>query len=518
MFSIFQSLVQRSDRSTIQECFSFQRWQPVVLAFACALCSVFATNSAMSASNSEAVASSELAGTWAGALGPLHIVLTINRLTSGGYSAEINSVDQGSILPVDSMTVDNRTVSLDVKTVAGSYRGTANAAGDEINGTWTQKGAPTQPLVFKRTAASAPTAASDSGPTAKPIFVPLDVVTPIAPTLFSADHQFHLVYELHITNMGQWSTVLAGLEVTGEDPASPPVASFTQANLEGMIKPLGEKTSEKSRIAPGGSVVIYVWLSAERREDLPVALRHRLNVKLGTFPEALTIQTYPIAVAANSIIIGSPLQGDHWVAANGPSNTSVHRRALIPIQGKATIAQRFAIDWVRIDENGKTFHGDALDNRNYYAYGAEALAVADGVVTETLDGVAQNVPGVNSRAVPITVENIGGNHVVVDIGDGHYAFYAHLQPGSLKVKLGDRVRRGQVLGLVGNTGNSTEPHLHFHISNATSPLGAEGLPYALTSFEVQGHQATVTGKSGKVEQETLALPTEGEVIRFPVAP
>jgi murein DD-endopeptidase MepM/ murein hydrolase activator NlpD len=169
---------------------------------------------------------------------------------------------------------------------------------------------------------------------------------------------------------------------------------------------------------------------------------------------------------------------------------------------------------VRIDDAGKTYHGDSLDNRNYYAYGAEALAVADGVVTEILDGLPQNVPGANSRAIPITLENLGGNHVVVDLGEGHYAFYAHLQPGSLRVKLGERVRRGEVLGLVGNTGNSTEPHLHFHISNATSPLGAEGLPYALSSFEVLGHAGTEIGKSAKAEQETQAMPTEGEVVRF----
>ena len=68
--------------------------------------------------------------------------------------------------------------------------------------------------------------------------------------------------------------------------------------------------------------------------------------------------------------------------------------------------------------------------------------------------------------VPITLETVGGNNVIMEIGDGLYAFYAHLQPGSLRVKVGDKVRRGQVLGLLGNSGNSSEPHLHFHICNA----------------------------------------------------
>src|SRR6202030_3311323 len=121
----------------------------------------------------------------------------------------------------------------------------------------------------------------------------------------------------------------------------------------------------------------------------------------------------------------------------------------------------------------------------YRAYGTEILAVADGVVTQTKDGIPQNIPN-KPPVVPITLETIGGNHVIMEIGNGLYAFYAHIQPGSIRVKVGDNVRRGQVLGLLGNSGNSTEPHLHFHICNANSELGCEGLPYAFAEYELQG--------------------------------
>jgi murein DD-endopeptidase len=96
-----------------------------------------------------------------------------------------------------------------------------------------------------------------------------------------------------------------------------------------------------------------------------------------------------------------------------------------------------AVDWVRLNADGKTFTADRKDNKNYRAYGTEALAVADGTATEVKDGIPENVPGENSRAVPITLETIGGNHVILGIGHSRYAFYAHLQPGSLKVKVGD---------------------------------------------------------------------------------
>jgi len=144
--------------------------------------------------------------------------------------------------------------------------------------------------------------------------------------------------------------------------------------------------------------------------------------------------------------------------------------------------------------------------------------VADGTVVGFKDGIPENVPP--SRAVPITLETVGGNHVILDIGGGHFAFYAHLQPGKIRVKMGDRVKRGQVIGLVGNSGNSTEPHLHFHISDGNSPLGTEGLPYALTSFETQKGELKVVSAAMKVEvsgapsRRSLEMPLQNDVIRF----
>jgi murein DD-endopeptidase MepM/ murein hydrolase activator NlpD len=234
----------------------------------------------------------------------------------------------------------------------------------------------------------------------------------------------------------------------------------------------------------------------------------------------MTFDCARIAVGRKPLVISPPLRGGEWLAANGPSNTSGHRRALVPVAGQAHIAQRFAIDWVQLREDGRTFTGDPKDNKNYRCYGAEALAVADAVVVATKDGIPENVPGPTSRAVPITLETVGGNHVILDLGQGRYAFYAHLQPGSLRVKVGDKVRRGQVVGLVGNSGNSTEPHLHFHISDANSPLGSEGLPYLLPAFEVQGKGWGWKASEAKAtaEKRLMEIPLENDVARFPDAP
>lgn len=367
-------------------------------------------------------------------------------------------------------------------------------------------------------AEDAPAPAKEKGPTTRPFTVAMDVNVPLAPTAFSAGGKGHLAYELHVTNMSQWDLLLSSLEVVDADSNSRVLAAFSQTDLEGMMARRG---TEKALLGAQKSGVIFVWVTFDGLQSAPAKLSNRFKVKVGDYPETLEVQTRPLAVAKNSLLIGAPLSGDRWVAANGPSNTSGHRRALIPIDAHAAIAQRFAIDWVQINKEGKTFSGDPKDNKNYYAFGHDALAVADGVVAAVLDGIPNNVPGIDSRAQPITLANVGGNFVQLDVGGGLYAFYAHLQPGSLRVKVGDKVRRGQVLGLVGNTGNSTEPHLHFHISNSPEPLGAEGFPYALPAFEVQG-VAALKGEQikvelappGKFDKRTLAIPADGEIVKF----
>ncbi len=359
------------------------------------------------------------------------------------------------------------------------------------------------------------------GPKTKPIVAAVDVRVPIAPTAFRADGKWHVVYELHLNNMDRWPYRLTKVEVVSADSTSHSLVAYTGAGLDSAVgRPGQPAVVEKTALGPGSMAVVYIWATVASADAVPQAIRQRLTFKIGTYPEEITLQTGLTPVGREAVTIGPPLQGDHWQAANGPSNTSGHRRALIPIDGHATISQRMAIDWVRLRDDGKTFHGDEKDNKSYYAYGSDALAVADGVVTEVKDGIPQNIPGENSRAVPITLETVGGNHVILDIGGGHYAFYAHLQPGSLRVKLGDKVRRGQVLGLVGNSGNSTEPHLHFHVEDGNSPLGAEGLPYAMSAFEVvgRGDGWKPADAKGPAEAHVNEIPLENEVVNFPSSP
>lgn len=345
---------------------------------------------------------------------------------------------------------------------------------------------------------------------------PLEVRVPKAPSVTHGGGQTVLPYELHITNFGPQPVTLKQIEVVNADNGST-LLTLTDTALQRTLSRVSARiaAAERAHIASGLRAVAYMWVPITGTP--PHAIRQRITVAPDTGAPYVVLETPATPVTNDAIVITPPLRGGPWLAANGPSAESGHRRAMIPISGTFYIAQRFAIDWVKIDSTNTTHRGDPLDNKNYFAYGNDALAVADGIVTEVKDGIPENMPGVTSRAVPITLETVGGNHVIVGIGGGHYAFYAHLQPGKIRVKLGDHVKRGQVLGLVGNSGNSTEPHLHFHISDASSPLGSEGEPYVFETLTILGECKDFSGHCSRTADVVRhrEMPMANELVRFP---
>jgi hypothetical protein len=201
---------------------------------------------------------------------------------------------------------------------------------------------------------------------------------------------------------------------------------------------------------------------------------------------------------------------------------NAHRGATLSINGTVHAAERFAIDFVQLGDNRATAQGDPGVTGSYGYFGDEIHSVAPGRVVGLQDGLPEATPG----ALPSgqTVQSAGGNYVVVDLGRGRYAFYAHMQPGSLKVKVGDRVTAGQVLGVLGNTGNSDAPHLHFHIMDGPSPLLSNGLPFVFTRFTGEGRvtdevalataQVTPVDTTALAGTHTKEMPLDLEVVGF----
>jgi len=316
------------------------------------------------------------------------------------------------------------------------------------------------------------------------------------PTPMVALKKYYLVYELHLTNYQHAPVTLASLEIFTSEASDNhvPAFKFESKDLEKLMHPIGNSDNANQDqnnlrvIQAGNSTIVFLWLPFNSEKSLPKQLIHKITFNTSHKNETVTLVTLTdpmIITKTPPMIVSPPLGGDDWVAGAGPSNTSYHRAANLVVNGHDYFAQRYAIDFIKLGSDGIAFKGDGSKNENYYCYGKDIFAVSSGTVVDIKDEIPENIPQSGKTALPMDMDTVGGNYVVIDMGNNHYAFYAHMIPKSLKVKRGDRVIRGQILGRVGNSGNSTEPHLHFHMVDKPSFLGGNGLPYAFDKFFIR---------------------------------
>ena len=311
-----------------------------------------------------------------------------------------------------------------------------------------------------------------------------DLQVPVAPTPVTVEGRTRLHYELHLTNFAPAPLRPTALAITDAGSGFP-VARFAGDALGARIALIGpaDEAQLQGAVPAGRRAVLYVELELSP-EAVPPTLAHRLAYAMEDGSED-AVAGPEVAVEPGPLpVFGPPVRGGPWVVIYDAAWARGHRRVFYAVEGRARLPGRFATDWVRVDEAGRTERGDADLARNALGYGAEAIAVADAtVVAVRNDYPEQARVSANPKHA---ISDASGNHVVLDLGGGRYAFYEHLRPGSVRVAAGERVRRGQVLGELGFTGDSTGPHLHFHVADGPSPVAAEGRPFAFDRFRVLG--------------------------------
>ena len=315
--------------------------------------------------------------------------------------------------------------------------------------------------------------------------------TPLEPTVVPSAGRNYLVYEVHFQNFAADAMTLRGIQVLDADKANAgPIADIKEAQLGVRLRSItiGDNGGSNRTLGTGQGAVAFLCLAFEGNAPVPAKLRHRvlLDGAVADGP-AIGTRTTPLRV------LGRPVAGADWSPDNNPSLRSHHRMGLWVADGIAQISRRFAFDWKKYDKQGKSWSGDQRDVRSYYAYGAKTLAVADGTVVVAQDGYPDNIPRTPAGfepAVPVTMESIAGNRVVIDLGGGQFAYYAHLQPGSVRVKTGERVKRGQWLAQVGNSGDARQPHLHFQLTNNPDIMASEGLPHLFDQYRIKVSDVT----------------------------
>jgi len=306
-----------------------------------------------------------------------------------------------------------------------------------------------------------------------------------APVPFmGSDGRMHLVYELWMTNFSSADVSVEKVEVLGDGVV---LQSFDASAIAARLQAAGQRESA-GKLAGSARALLFLHLTLAPGASIPARLTHRITIHADAAPPGLqeiTENGGEVAVDRRPVvIIGPPLRGEGYISADSCCDAVRHTRAVLPVNGRVWLAQRYAVDWEQMNGQSRIYTGPSERLESYTIFGKPVLAVADAVVVSVTDGLAEQTPG--KYPTNISLDEADGNSVILDLGAQHYAVYAHMQPGSIKVHKGESVKLGQIIGLVGNTGNSVAPHLHFQMNDRPSSLASNGLPYEIRDFQVTG--------------------------------
>lgn len=314
-----------------------------------------------------------------------------------------------------------------------------------------------------------------------------DLSVPLPPTPVAIEGQTRLFYELHLANFSR--RPLDPVRVEVRDAASgTTLAAFEGDTLERQLDRSGLqwKATAGAPIEPGRRGIVFFELALPPGTAVPATLTHHVDYRAAAGEDAVSsVAGARVPVARETaMVLGPPLRGGPWIAVYDPAWERGHRRVVYAIDGKARTPGRFAVDWVKLDTQGRKSRRANDVVAQTYSHGEDVLAVADASVASVRDDLPERRR--LSERSDHALDTGGGNTVVLDLGEGRFAFYGHLRPGSARVAPGQRVRRGQKIAEVGFTGSASNPQLHFNLADGASALGSEGLPFAIDRFRVLG--------------------------------
>lgn len=336
------------------------------------------------------------------------------------------------------------------------------------------------------------------------------------------DGKDHVEYELLVVNVFAEPVTLSSVTVL--DPAGKELKRIEGETLAAATQTLFAKAA--TPIIPASAAVSVDVDLMLPPDTAPERVTHRITYTLKADSELALIVGSPevdapdVAVNRKSaIVIGPPLQGNGWLATTACCRPNVHRDERVAIDGvRIETGETFAVDWAKV-KNDRLFDGDGKTVEQYYGFGENVLAVADGTVVSVHDGMPDQTPFV--LMVPKSTSDYGGNNLMLQIAPNVFAWYAHLRQGSLTVKVGDAVKAGTPIAKLGNTGPSEGPHLHLGLLDKPDAITGRSLPFVFDSFTMAGAIDFDASKGDRLvilpesRQVRFAYPLYGGIQNFP---
>ncbi len=244
----------------------------------------------------------------------------------------------------------------------------------------------------------------------------------------------------------------------------------TKEFLLGLKAQAGQITKKEFIKYTKATVAVYKTNFENTLLTLNISLDNNSKIN-GLFIGAYADETQP-KILRNTTKLILPFK-DEWTVFWGGDTKELNYHVSTP-------AQKNAFDIIITDAKGNSYKTDGKTNEDYYAFGKELIAPCDGEIVLVVDGVKDNVPGEMNKF------NVGGNTVIIKTASNEYLVFCHFKHQSIKVKEGQKIKQGELLGLCGNTGNSSEAHLHFHIQNIEDLNTATGVKCYFEKLSVNG--------------------------------
>jgi hypothetical protein len=361
------------------------------------------------------------------------------------------------------------------------------------------------------------------------------IITTVAPDpvpVKGSDNKFHVHYELSVFNDAPRAATLTKVETLKGNESGAVISTLSHNEVVARSLLTADYPVSPAPVAeiPAGRTLILVLDDVyATRDAIPASVTHRIFATFGPVSpdQSRTASLYPNQITEigglvtrsklRPIVIGPPLTGDGWSAGGGCCTLNAHGNVVLPIGGHLNGSERFAVDWVRYDPSAKplsTVKGDPSKNESNLAFGQPVIAVANGTVVSVVSDKPESPPGALPSGIPF--DQLTGNTIILDLGHGIFATYAHMKMGSATVRVGERVKKGQEIGQVGNSGNTSGAHLHFQLQRGPLPLTADQVAWEIDNFTLTGF-ATSNGvmTDPTAGPRTDELPLEDTISNFP---
>jgi Peptidase family M23 len=342
----------------------------------------------------------------------------------------------------------------------------------------------------------------------------IGAITPEPIPVKGSDHRFHVNYVLSILNFSARPATITKVETLERDERGPVISTMSQAEVVAFSILVGDYAASPTPVTvipPGRTLIVdfnNVYAGA-----VPPTVTHRLSATFGPVPSGQNFLAglYPDQIVQIGglvrtsklvpVVIAPPVAGNGWLAANGLADVALntHLGAILPIGGRINGTERYAVDWIRMDPattpiGNAVFKGDPTKNESDLSFGQPLHAVADGTVVS----VVSDQPDIPPGELPggLSLDQLIGNNLILELDHGVFALYGHMKENSVTVRVGQKLQQGQMIGQLGNSGNTSSPHLHFQLTRGPLPLTSDNVPWEIAHFTLTGYATTAGVGSG----------------------